>query len=137
MDDDNESEMSEGGFSSRKHSLVFNSTQDFFESQTLKDKIDILEKEVTKYKQKSNHYEKESLNLTQVNNKLVLDLEDLNHKIQTLQAVPNQDQANSSKEKLKEAIDRISILEKQLHKSDSDKSDIKGKYEALKSQFEE
>lgn len=67
---------------------------------------------MTKYKQKSNHYEKESLNLTQVNNKLVLDLEDLNHKIQTLQAVPNQDQANSSKEKLKEAIDRISILEK-------------------------
>ena len=64
MDDDNESEMSEGGFSSRKHSLVFNSTQDFFESQTLKDKIDILEKEVSKYKQKSNHYEKECLNLT-------------------------------------------------------------------------
>lgn len=46
MDDDNESEFSEGGFTSWKHSLVFNSTQDFYESQTLKDKIELQEKEI-------------------------------------------------------------------------------------------
>lgn len=46
MDDDNESEISEGGFTSWKHSLVFNSTQDFYESQTLKDKIELLEKDI-------------------------------------------------------------------------------------------
>lgn len=95
MDDDNESEISEGGgFSSWKHSLVFNSTQDFYESQTLKDKIEVLEKEVTKYKQKSNHFEQEYEKNLEVNRKLQFEIDDLNHKIQTLQAIPNQDQTN-------------------------------------------
>lgn len=59
MDDDNESEISEGGFTSRKASLIFNSTQDFYETQALKDRIEQLEKEVGKYKTKSRHYEEE------------------------------------------------------------------------------